>query len=218
MRSLHSSFSLRVLLLRVAGAAMVVAGLVSMLVAWNLTAIAVAVAGSLVWQAGTLLKERSSLFRRLETTPIRDVMRSRLVPVAIWWSLEKVRALFPLVDNHSFFVTTESGFLTGIALPEWIWEPTHEEARHRKMEELSRPIEYVHAVRDDATALMAFGHMNLLQRDYLSVTDARDTLVGVITREQVTAPTDDRDASQEVAAPRLQSKGTASGASRKIAA
>jgi CBS-domain-containing membrane protein len=62
------------------------------------------------------------------------------------------------------------------------------------MEEISRPIDYVHAVRRDANVLQAFSHMRSLGRDYLSVIDSRETLVGVITREQITHFADNSEA------------------------
>jgi hypothetical protein len=62
------------------------------------------------------------------------------------------------------------------------------------MEEISRPIDYVHAVPRDANVLQAFSQMRSLGRDHLSVIDLRETLVGVITREQITHFADNADA------------------------
>jgi hypothetical protein len=118
MRFLQSPFSKWVMPLRLAGGAIILCGLIRIVAAPDFTAIAVAVGGSLVWQAGTLLEERSPLFRRLEDTPVNGVMRPCLIPVASWWTLAKMRSQFPTVDDQSFFVTTENGYLTGVALPE----------------------------------------------------------------------------------------------------
>jgi len=218
MRFLHSPFSNWVMPLRLAGGAITVYGLIRMMAVADFTAIAMAVAGSLVWQAGTLLEERSPLFLRFANTPVSKVMRSRFVPVASWWTLAKMRSQFPTIDDQSFFVTTENGYLTGVALSEWIWGASNDEARYRRMEEISRPIEYVDAVRQDDTALAAFSRMKLLRRNHLSVTDARETLVGVITREQIADFLHGSAASQVARDTAVQLKVKATGVNDKIAA
>jgi len=218
MRFLHSPFSNWVMPLRLAGAALMVYGFIRMIVVTDFTAIAVVVAGSLVWQVGTLLEERSPLFLRLENTPVSGVMRSRFVPVASWWTLAKLRSQFPTMDDQSFFVTTENGYLTGVALPEWIWEASNDDARYRRMEEISRPIEYVHAVRQDDAALVAFSRMESLRLNHLSVTDARETLVGVVTREQIADFLHGSAARQGARDTGVQVKQNATGVNDQIAA
>jgi signal-transduction protein with cAMP-binding, CBS, and nucleotidyltransferase domain len=97
----------------------------------------------------------------------------------------KVRINFPAVDDGSFFVTMQDGSLNGIVLPEWFYSVSNDEARDQTMAVVAHPITFVDAVRQQDTVLTAFSLMERLRRDHLPVTDLREKLVGVITREQI---------------------------------
>src|SRR5688572_7162729 len=81
------------------------------------SSIVIAIIGSLVWQVGTALEERSSLFRRLDKTPVGNIMRTERLPVPSWWTLAKVRRQFATSGKLRFLVTMPDGFESGVALP-----------------------------------------------------------------------------------------------------
>lgn len=185
MGLLRSPFCKWVLPARLVGTAIVIYGFARVFVAADLAGIVIAVAGSLVLQAASLLEERSSRFQRLENISVTGLMKSDSIPVPSWWTLTKVRAQFPATNDRSFFVTMQDGYLSGIVLPEWIYGVSNDEARCLSMAHVAQPIQYLDAVRQHDSASVAFDLMELLGRHHLPVTDVRENLIGVITGEQI---------------------------------
>jgi CBS domain-containing protein len=79
----------------------------------------------------------------------------------------------------------QDGYLSGIVLPEWVYGVSNDEAQDETMAVVAHPITFVDAVRQQDTVRTAFSLMERLRRDHLPVTDLREKLVGVITREQI---------------------------------
>ena len=119
MRALmpSSSFSRWVLPVRLIGLATGLLGLSIVVVEAGATGIVVAVVGFLVWQAGTLLEERSTEFRRLNGTPARDVMLTERIDVQSWLKVARVRERFLDASEQTFFVALQDGYESGIVLP-----------------------------------------------------------------------------------------------------
>ena len=109
--------------------------------------IVIAVVGSLVWQVGTALEERSSLFRRLDKTPVGSIMRIDRFPVPSWWTLAKVRKQFAAFGKLRFLVTMHDGFESGVALPQQVLAINEPEAPFVPIGVLAQPISRVNAVR-----------------------------------------------------------------------
>jgi hypothetical protein len=185
MRYLRSPFCKWVMPMRLVGLVIVLYGFARIFAATDPAGIAIALLGSLAWPAATLLEERSASFQLLQNMPVEKLMRSHLIAVAGSWTLAKVRVSFPAIDDGSFFVTMQDGYLSGIVLPEWAYGVSNDEARHQTMAVAAHPISFVDALRKQDSALTAFSLMERLRRDYLPVTDLREKLVGVITREQI---------------------------------
>ena len=185
MRYLRSPFCKWVMPVRLVSLAIVLYGFARIFAATDPAGIAIALVGSLLWPAATLLEERSSTFQLLQSMFVGKLMRAHLIAVAGSWTLAKVRVNFPAIDDESFFVTMQDGYLSGIVLPEWVYDVSNDEARHQTMAVVAHPITFVDAVRQEDTVLTAFGLMERLRRDHLPVTDLREKFVGVITREQI---------------------------------
>lgn len=171
--------------IRLIGAFIVIYGFIRVFSAADPLGIVIAVAGSLVWQAGMFFEMRSMMFQRLQNASVETLMRSRPITVNNELTVAKVRGQFPAVDSSFFFLMKQDGYLSGIALPEWLNQVPDEEARYVSMALIAHPISYSNSVRRHDTALEAFRRMDLLQWNYLPVTDVNKNLVGVITREQI---------------------------------
>jgi hypothetical protein len=192
MRHPRSPFCSWVLPVRLAGSAIILFGFLYLLVALDFVGIAVVLFGSFTWQAGTLLEERSPSFLLLQKLSVGQLMRSSPIAVGSSWTIARVRATFDVIDDKSFYLTMQDGYLSGIVLPEWICSVSNGEARRQTMAVVAHPVTLSDAIRQRDTVLDAFTLMERLRRNQLSVKDERDQLVGVITREQIANVLSDR--------------------------
>jgi hypothetical protein len=183
MRYLRSPFCKWVMLARVVSMVIILYGFVRIFVAADLAGIAIALLGSLVWRAATLLEERSSSFQLLRSMSVAKLMRAQPIAVSSSWTPAKVRVNFPTIDDRSFFVTMQDGYLGGIVLPEEIHDVSNDGSQ--TMAVVAHPITFVDAVQQQDTVLTAFSLMQRLRRDHLPVVDLHENVVGVITREQI---------------------------------
>src|SRR5688572_3195085 len=114
MRTKANPFSALVLPLRLLGAAVFLYAFLRMLVTPELTLIAIAVIGSLLWQAGTAAQETSPLHRRLEAVAVKKIMRMRPVRVRSSMSIARFRREHPDLSSDAFIITTQDGYDAGI--------------------------------------------------------------------------------------------------------
>ena len=74
---------------------------------------------------------------------------------------------------------------SGIVLPETVQGVSNDDARYVTMAHLEEPINFLNSVHQQDTMLDAVSLMERLARPYLQVTDSGETLVGVVTRDQM---------------------------------
>ena len=181
MRTKANPFSALVLPLRLLGAAVFLYAFLRMLATPELTLIAIAVIGSLLWQAGTAAQETSPLYRRLEAVAVKKIMRMRPVRVRSSMSIARFRREHPHLSSDAFIITTQDGYDAGVVMPEAISHGPDESSRHATVGEFAQPISYVDALRLGDPTLEAFMHFRKRDDAFLPVLDRRDALVGVVT-------------------------------------
>src|SRR5687768_2841038 len=120
MRYLRSPFCKWVMPARFVSLIIILYGFARIFVVTDFSGIGIALLSSLVWRAGTLLEERSSSFQLLRSMSVAKLMRAQPIAVSSSWTPAGVRVNFPALDDGSFFVTIQDGYLSGIVLPEWI--------------------------------------------------------------------------------------------------
>jgi hypothetical protein len=185
VRYLRSPFCKWVMPARLLSLVIVIYGFARIFAGIDAVGIALVLLGSLVWQVGAVLEERSTSFQLLRTRRVEELMRTRPIAVAGSWTLAKVRASFPEVDHGSFFVTMQDGSLSGIVLPESVYGVSSVQAAYQTMAVAAEPITFIGAVRRHDTVLVAFSLTERLRRNFLPVMDVGEKLVGVITRAQI---------------------------------
>jgi hypothetical protein len=184
--SLCSSFSKWAPPLRLLGLLIGLFGFMQITIDSDPAGIVVGVIGSLVWQAGMLVEECSPpRFRILSTTTACDAMRSERIDIPGWWRVVTVHERFPTLSDQAFFVVIQDGYESGIALPEQLAEVRADDARYLPVAQIAKAISYVDAIRDDTLLLSAFSALEQRRRDYVPVLDAREHIVGVVTRKEL---------------------------------
>jgi CBS domain-containing protein len=183
--STRSATSKWVLPVQLIGLGIGLIGFLQIIAASDERGIVVAVIGSLIWQGGTLLKERSPLFRLLSTTPARDVMRTERVEVPCWLKVGKVAEQLSASKDQSFFVTMQDGHESGITLPEQIRTASEDDSHYMPVGQFAQQISYVDSIRDDESLLASLTRMERGRHDYVPVLDDREHLVGVVTRVEL---------------------------------
>ena len=185
MKYFKSPFSKWVLPVRLAGLGIVLLGFAQIVLASDAAGIVVAVIGSAVWQAGMALEKRSPLFQLLNSTPVRHLMRTKRTNIPSSWTVAKAYERLSFPSERTFFVTTQDGYESGIALPEQLRELSEDKADDRVLGQIAQPISYVDAIRDIDPLLTAFDHMERHRNNYVTVLDGREYLVGVVTKKQL---------------------------------
>ena len=195
MRALipSSSFNRWVLPVRLIGLATGLLGLSFVVVAAGATGIVLAVVGSLIWQAGTLLEKRSAEFRRLNGTPARDVMLTERIDVQNWVKVAKVRERFLDANEQTFFVTLRDGYESGIVLPAQLRAVSEEDARYLPVGQVAQAISDISSIREDDSLLAAFEEMARHRLLYLTVLSLSERLVGVVTSKDIASFSRDRE-------------------------
>jgi hypothetical protein len=167
------------------GIAALLYAFVRMLAAPDLTLIVIAVVGSLLWQASTVVEEHSPLYRRLASATIKDIMRNRPVRVRSWMSVGRLRSEHPEIPSNVFIITTQDGYDAGIVTPEDLSRVSDEMGRYTSVAQLAHPIGYVHGLRLEDPVLEAFLRFRKSDDTLLPVLDRREDLAGVVTREDI---------------------------------
>lgn len=185
MWRLRSPFSAWVLPFRATGTIVFLYAFIRMLVTPDLTMVAVAIAGSLLWQAGTAIEERSALFRRLEGISIRDVARTRSLKVPSWMPVARFHREHPFAGPDTFIITTQDGYDAGVITPEELYSVPANEVAYVSLGQLAKPISHVDALRHEDPILEAFSEFGSKARAVLPVLDKRGNLRGVVTRSDV---------------------------------
>ena len=180
-----SSFSRWVLPVRLIGLATGLLGLSIVVVEAGATGIVVAVVGFLVWQAGTLLEERSTEFRRLNGTPARDVMLTERIDVQSWLKVARVRERFLDASEQTFFVALQDGYESGIVLPAELRAVSEEDARYSPVGQVTQAIRDISSIREDDSLLVAFEEMERQCLPYVTVLSLSERLVGVVTSKDI---------------------------------
>jgi hypothetical protein len=181
MRARANPFSALVLPLRLIGAAVFLYALVRMLATPDLTLIGIALIGSLLWQAGTAAQETSPLYRRLESTEVKTIMRMRPVRVRSSMSISHFRREHPHLRADAFIITTQDGYDAGVVMPEAIGHGSDGDWPVASVGEFARPISYVDALRLSDPILDAFVRFRDRDDAFLPVLDRRDSLAGFVT-------------------------------------
>ena len=194
MRHLNLSirFNKIVLAVRLIGLGIGLLGLLLIAVTADLLGILIAVAGSIVWQCGTFLEERSPGFRALNSILARDVMKTERMNVPPTMNMGDLRAKSAFSEAEAFFVTMQDGYESGIVLPEDLHAVRDGEARRLSLDEVTRPISYVDAIRDDDSLLTALTAMDRYGRDYVIVLNRHEQLNGIVTRAAIASATRDQ--------------------------
>jgi hypothetical protein len=171
------------------GLGIFVFGFLRVVAAADALGILVGVAGSIVWQCGTFLEERSPEFRALNSTLARDVMRTGRINVPGWLKVGKLREQLPASNGGTFFVTIQDGYESGIVLPEHLQAVSDDEARYLPIGQVARPISFVDSIRGDDSLLTALVAMDRYWRDYVLVLDRRERIAGAVTRNEIAGAT-----------------------------
>jgi CBS-domain-containing membrane protein len=156
-----------------------------MLLTPDLTMLALALLGSLFWQAGTAVEEHSARFRRLEGTPIGDIARTRSLTVPSWTSVARFRIQHPAVGRDTFIVTRDDGYDVGVVTPEDLYSLPTDEAVYVPVGQIAQPISSIDAFRLDDPVLEVFLWFHRTGRAILSVLDNNNALTGIVTRSDV---------------------------------
>jgi hypothetical protein len=180
-----SPFSPWVLPLRVVGVAVFLYAIFRMFAAPDLTLLVIALIGSLLWQAGTVAEERSRLYRRLHSTPVKDIMRTLPVRARSWIPVLRFRSDHPALGPDAFIITTQDGYDAGVLTPEELSAVPNELARDTPLAHLARPLSYVQALREDDPALEAFLELKRTQDAFLPVLKGGGALTGIVTAQHI---------------------------------
>jgi len=185
MWRLISPFSFWVLPFRLIGAAVFAYAFIRMLLTPDLTMLALAILGSLLWQSGTAVEEYSARFRQLQNTPIRDIARTQLLKAPSWTSIARFRDQHPALERGTFVVTTQGRYDTGVVAPEDLYSVPADEARYVSVGQMARPITYVDSLRLQDPVLEVYLRFRRERPAVFSVLDNRDALAGIVTRSDV---------------------------------
>ena len=93
---------------------------------------------------------------------------SEVIPSS--WTVAKARDRFSCPTEEAFFVTTQDGYESGIALPEQLREFLESEASQLLLGQTARAIRYVDAIRDIDPLFVALNYMERHRSDYVIVT------------------------------------------------
>ena len=119
---------------------------------------------------------------------------SEVIPSS--WTVAKVRDRFSCPTEEAFFVTTQDGYESGIALPEQLREFSESAASRLLLGQIARAIRYVDAIRDIDPLFAALNYIERHRSDYLTVLDSREYIVGVLRRKQLAKFLGNKDASR----------------------
>jgi hypothetical protein len=178
-------FSQWVLPVRCIGLVICVVGFGRIVHSSDAMGILVAAIGSLVWQAGTLLKERSPFFRLVSTTLAREVMRTKRLDLPGHLIVAKLWERLGGLSEEMFFVTTQDGYQSGIVVSEQLCTMSRDDGHYMSVAQVAQPISCAESIRDDDSVLAALTEMERHRRDYVTVLDRYERLVGVLTRKEV---------------------------------
>jgi hypothetical protein len=156
-----------------------------MFAAPDMTLLVVALIGALLWQAGTVAEERSRLYRRLDSTPVKDIMRTLPVRARSWMSARRFRNEHPALGPEAFIITTQDGYDAGALTPEELSDVPAEMARQMPLAHVARPLSYVQALREDDTVLEAFLSLKRTQDGFLPVLERGGALAGIVTVQDI---------------------------------
>jgi hypothetical protein len=189
MRYLNPSspFSKWVLPARLVGLGIGLFGFLRVVASADAFGILISVVGSIVWQCGTFLEERSPEFRVLNSTLARDVMRTGRIDVPGRLKAAKLRLLSS--QPGTFFVAMQDGYESGILLPEQLHAVSEDEAHHLTVAIVASPISYVDSIRGDDSLLTALMGLERSRRDHVVVLDWRERIAGVVTRNEIASIT-----------------------------
>ena len=185
MWRLTSPFSFWVLPFRLVGALVMAYAFIRMLLTPDLTILALAIVGSLFWQAATAVEEHSARYRRLEGTPIRDIARTRALKVPSWTSVADLRSQQPALGRDTFIIVTQDGNDSGVVAPEELYSVPANDAASMSAGRLARPISDVDSFRLEDSILEVYLRFHRKRRAVLSVVDNSDILKGMVTRSDV---------------------------------
>jgi signal-transduction protein with cAMP-binding, CBS, and nucleotidyltransferase domain len=189
--NLSSRFNKIVSPVRFIGLGIAVLGLLRIAAAADLLGLLIAIAGSIVWQCGTFLEERSPGFRALNSTLARDVMRTERIDVSASLNVQNLRQRLLGSIGDPFFVCMQDGYESGIVLPEHLETISDTEARYLRVGEVAMSVSSVDSIRDDDTVFTALMAMDRYGRDYVLVLDRDEQLQGVVTRNAIAGTTRD---------------------------
>ena len=189
MRYLNPSspFSKWVLPARLVGLGIGLFGFLRVVASADAFGILISVVGSIVWQCGTFLEERSPEFRVLNSTLARDVMRTGRIDVPGRLKAAKLRLLSS--QPGTFFVVMQDGYESGILLPEQLHAVSEDEAHHLTVAIVASPISYIDSIRGDDSLLTALMGLERSRRDHVVVLDWRERIAGVVTRNEIASIT-----------------------------
>ena len=185
MWRLANPFSALVLPLRVFGVAAFLYAFVRILAAPDLTSIVIAILGSLLWQAGTAAEEHSHLYRRLESTTLGQIMRTRPVRVPSWMPDSQFRSEHPDIGTDNFIVMTQDGYDAGIVTPGEMNHVPDGALSYSAVGQIAHPLSYVHALRPEDSVLEAFLDFRRSGHVFLPILNRRDALAGIVTAQDV---------------------------------
>ena len=185
MWRLTSPFSFWVLPFRLIGALVMAYAFIRMLFAPDLAILALAIVGSIFWQAGTAVQEHSARYRRLEGTPIRDIARTRALKVPSWTSVADLRSQQPALGRDTFIIVTQDGNDSGFIAPEDLYSVPADEAASMSAGRLARPISWVDSFRLEDSILEVYLRFHRKRPAVLSIVDNSDSLKGIVTRSDV---------------------------------
>ena len=178
-------FSKWVLPLRLFGVAVLLYAFARMLAAPDATLIIFAVVGSLLWQAGTAAEEHSPLYRRLNSTAVKHIMRTLPVRVRSWTSVSRFRSEHPARGPDAFIITTQDGFDAGVLTSDELSRVPDDVARYTSVSELAHPLNYVDGLRMDDPVLDAFLRFKRGHYAFLPILGGGDALAGVVTAQDI---------------------------------
>jgi hypothetical protein len=185
MWRITSPFSRWVLPLRVFGVAVFLFAFVKMLVAPDLTLLVITIVGALLWQAGTAAEEQSALYRRLESTAVKDMMRTLPVRVRSWTSVSRFRNEHAALGGDAFIIATQDGYDAGVLTPEELGRVSDNIAAYTSISQLAHPLTYVDGLRVDDPLLEAFIRLKRGPHALLPILGGGDAVAGVITAQDI---------------------------------